>query len=188
MTIIDHPPSATRSARPRNWQTFPLLIFILLSIFFAHQWWQTARNNACRQPTLTICTALADGLPQPEIIKGQGQLDEKHQSILLLGERENHTFPRLSFYESVGVFTLDSGSWSLSANGIGGHEDTGASAISLSWNAAPQSCLEQPDGSWANAFRVNCEVRFEWTIQSRYPYTALQLMPIESLIPSPEGS
>ncbi len=141
----------------------------------------------CEQDALTICSPpLADDLPQLEFTKGQGQIDEKYSSILLLGERENRYFPRRSFYESVGVFTLNSGSWSLSANGIGGREDTGASAISLEWDATPQSCIEQPNGSWEEAFRVDCEVRFEWTVRSRYPYSTLQLIPIESVIPPEE--
>ena len=256
MTIIDRPPSTTRTTttRLRSWQPYLLLIFMLLSLFLAYQWWQTTRNwNAtqgsledtlntllkaqedlqaeqekplrqeqeleevkqqlkdarddlaakekeltdlrkdqedlkiCEQDALTICSPpLADDLPQLEFTKGQGQIDEKYSSILLLGERENRHFPRRSFYESVGVFTLNSGSWSLSANGIGGREDTGASAISLEWDATPQSCIEQPNGSWERAFQVDCEVRFEWTVQSRYPYSTLQLIPIESVIPPEE--
>ncbi len=220
MTVIQRPLTPSEMARLRSWLPHLLLIFILLSLFLAHQWWQTTRQELTTKETeladtrqelvdthqeLTIKeTELADtrqeladtrqelaealmvhDLPQPRITKGRQLDEEKHQITLLRGRRVNHTFPRRSFYESSGIYTLNSGSWSLNASAIGGPENTGSSTVSLRWDAAPKSCIEQPNGFWEDAFRVNCRVRLEWTIESRYPYTTLQFMPIENLILPP---
>ena len=199
MTVIQRPLTPSEMARLRSWLPHLLLILTLLSLFLAHQWWQTTREELTTKETELADTRqeLADtrqelaealmvhDLPQPRITKGRQLDEEKHQITLLRGRRVNRTFPRRSFYESSGIYTLNSGSWSLNASAIGGPENTGSSTVSLRWDAAPKSCIEQPNGFWEDAFRVNCRVRLEWTIESRYPYTTLQFMPIENLILPP---
>ena len=141
--------------------------------------------GACQASSLTTCNAPPTGWPAVMNLQtGQGQFDDRYRLLLLRGERIRRT--GADVYRSSGTLTLPPGRWAFAEIGIGGERATGAGNSSLNWQALPESCFGDAAGSWYDAIAVSCEVVLEWTLQSRYPYAALLVLPIDGLLPAEE--
>ena len=118
-----------------------------------------------------------------DIIQGTANTDEETLLLLVLqGELEEYT-GRPDIYQTIGTITLPPGNWAFAERGIGGERRTGAGNSALHWEAVSSACVTDAAGSWYDAIQATCEVNIEWTVNSRYPYAQLLILPIDDLIP-----
>ena len=146
-----------------------------------------AELQSCQAASLTTCNEAPANWPSAlDLHVGNGQFDDQYRLLLLRGERIRRSGLSADVYRSSGALTLPPGRWAFAEIGIGGERATGAGNSELRWEAVPGNCYDDAPGSWYDAIEVSCALTVEWTVDSRYPYAALLLLPIDDLLTAEE--